>query len=70
MFASARREFLPDLTEVGRTHPPHERPLPESRERQALRLMAWSLFALAAHVSFDSVRALLAARRNGTSADF
>ena len=35
-----------------------------------MRLMAWSFFAMAAHVSFDSVRALLAARSNGTSADF
>jgi divalent metal cation (Fe/Co/Zn/Cd) transporter len=33
--------------------------LPESRERQALRLMAWSFFALAAYVTFESVRALL-----------
>src|SRR3954447_2589381 len=32
--------------------------LPESRERQALRLMAFSFFALAAYVTFDSVRAL------------
>ncbi len=34
-------------------------PLPESRERQALRLIAISFFALAAYVSFESVRALL-----------
>ncbi|WP_432477956.1 cation diffusion facilitator family transporter [Nocardioides sp. GXQ0305] len=34
-------------------------PLPESRERVALRLMAFSFFALAAYVSFESVRALL-----------
>jgi divalent metal cation (Fe/Co/Zn/Cd) transporter len=33
--------------------------LPESRERQALRLMAVSFFALAAYVTFESVRALL-----------
>lgn len=33
--------------------------LPESREQQALRLMALSFFALAAYVSFESVRALL-----------
>ncbi len=33
--------------------------LPESRERQALRLMALSFFALAAYVSFESVRALV-----------
>jgi divalent metal cation (Fe/Co/Zn/Cd) transporter len=32
--------------------------LPESRERQALRLMAFSFFALAAYVAFESVRAL------------
>lgn len=35
-------------------------PLPESREKTALRLMAVSFFALAAYVSFESVRALLA----------
>ena len=34
-------------------------PLPESRERTALRLMAFSFFALAAYVSFESGRALL-----------
>jgi divalent metal cation (Fe/Co/Zn/Cd) transporter len=33
--------------------------LPESREKQALRLMAFSFFALAAYVTFESVRALL-----------
>lgn len=33
--------------------------LPESRERQALRLMALSFFALAAYVGFESVRALV-----------
>lgn len=33
--------------------------LPETRERQALRLMACSFFALAAYVAFESVRALL-----------
>ena len=33
--------------------------LPESREQQALRLMALSFFALAAYVSVESVRALL-----------
>ncbi|MGY1692734.1 cation diffusion facilitator family transporter [Geodermatophilus sp. SYSU D01105] len=32
--------------------------LPESRERQALRLMAFSFFALAAYVTVESVRAL------------
>ena len=34
-------------------------PLPESRERRALRLMAVSFFALAAYVAFESLRALL-----------
>jgi divalent metal cation (Fe/Co/Zn/Cd) transporter len=34
-------------------------PLPESRERRALRLMAFSFFALAAYVTFESVRALV-----------
>jgi divalent metal cation (Fe/Co/Zn/Cd) transporter len=33
--------------------------LPESRERQALRLMAFSFFALAVYVAFESVRALV-----------
>jgi divalent metal cation (Fe/Co/Zn/Cd) transporter len=33
--------------------------LPESRERQALRLMALSFFALAGYVAFESARALL-----------
>ena len=33
--------------------------LPETREKQALRLMALSFFALAAYVAFESVRALL-----------
>lgn len=33
--------------------------LPETRERQALRLIALSFFALAAYVTFESVRALL-----------
>jgi divalent metal cation (Fe/Co/Zn/Cd) transporter len=33
--------------------------LPESREKQALRLMAFSFFALAAYVAFESVRALV-----------
>lgn len=36
-------------------------PLPESRERQALRMLAFSFFALAAYVGFESVRALLTA---------
>lgn len=35
-------------------------PLPESRERTALRLMALSFFALAAYVGVESVRALVA----------
>ncbi|MGW6201907.1 cation diffusion facilitator family transporter [Kribbella sp. NPDC055110] len=34
-------------------------PLPESRERQALRLLAFSFFALAAYVGFESIRALI-----------
>lgn len=34
-------------------------PLPESRERQALRLMALSFFALAGYVTFESVRTLI-----------
>lgn len=34
-------------------------PLPESRERRALRLMALSFFALAAYVTYESARALL-----------
>jgi divalent metal cation (Fe/Co/Zn/Cd) transporter len=33
--------------------------MPETRERRALRLMAFSFFALAAYVAFESVRALL-----------
>jgi divalent metal cation (Fe/Co/Zn/Cd) transporter len=33
--------------------------LPESREQQALRLMALSFFAVAAYVGFESVRALV-----------
>ncbi|MCR1784029.1 cation transporter [Nocardioides carbamazepini] len=33
-------------------------PLPESRERRALRLMAFSFFALAAYVGVESMRAL------------
>jgi divalent metal cation (Fe/Co/Zn/Cd) transporter len=34
--------------------------MPETRERQALRLMAGSFFALAGYVTFESVRSLLA----------
>lgn len=41
--------------------------LPESRERQALRLMALSFFALAAYVAFESVRALLVGHDPETS---
>jgi divalent metal cation (Fe/Co/Zn/Cd) transporter len=41
--------------------------LPESRERQALRLMAVSFFALAAYVTFESVRALVAGHDPDTS---
>ncbi len=33
--------------------------LPESRERQALRMLAFSFFALAGYVTFESVRALI-----------
>jgi len=33
--------------------------MPETREKQALRLMTFSFFALAAYVTFESVRALL-----------
>jgi divalent metal cation (Fe/Co/Zn/Cd) transporter len=33
--------------------------MPEARERQALRLMAYSFFVLAAYVTFESVRALV-----------
>ena len=33
--------------------------MPESREQQALRLMAFSFFALAVYVTFESVRALV-----------
>lgn len=35
-------------------------PLPESREKRALRLMALSFFALAGYVAFESARALVA----------
>jgi len=34
-------------------------PMPESREKTALRLMAFSFFGLAAYVTFESVRALI-----------
>jgi divalent metal cation (Fe/Co/Zn/Cd) transporter len=42
-------------------------PLPESRERLALRMLAVSFFALAGYVSFESVRALVAADRPDAS---
>ena len=41
--------------------------LPESREQQALRLMAFSFFALAAYVTFESVRALVTGADPDTS---
>lgn len=41
--------------------------LPESRERQALRLMAVSFMALAAYVGFESVRTLLSGHDPDTS---
>lgn len=34
-------------------------PMPETRERRALRAIAWLFFALAAYVTFESVRALV-----------
>lgn len=43
-------------------------PLPESRERRALRLMAVSFFALAAYVTVESVRALAGGHEAETSA--
>lgn len=42
-------------------------PLPQSREKKALRLMALSFFALAAYVTFESVRALTGARAPDSS---
>lgn len=42
--------------------------LPESREQQALRLMALSFFALAAYVAFESGRALLGGNEPDPSA--
>ena len=42
--------------------------LPESRERQALRLMALSFFALAAYVGVESVRALVSGEEPDASA--
>lgn len=43
-------------------------PLPQARERQALRLIAVSFFALAAYVVAESVRSLLGAGSPDTSA--
>jgi divalent metal cation (Fe/Co/Zn/Cd) transporter len=42
-------------------------PLPESRERSALRLLAVSFFALAGYVSFESVKALVGVERPDAS---
>lgn len=42
--------------------------LPEAREQQALRLMAVSFFALAAYVTFESVRGLVTGASAETSA--
>jgi divalent metal cation (Fe/Co/Zn/Cd) transporter len=42
--------------------------LPESRERQALRLMAVSFFALAGYVAFESVRTLVTGHAADSSA--
>ncbi|MFG1910953.1 cation diffusion facilitator family transporter [Kribbella sp. NPDC048928] len=42
-------------------------PLPESRERKALRLLAFSFFALAAYVGFESIRALVTGAHSETS---
>ncbi|MFO6454137.1 MULTISPECIES: cation diffusion facilitator family transporter [unclassified Aeromicrobium] len=42
-------------------------PLPESRERRALRLMALSFFALAAYVTFESLRALATGHETDSS---
>ncbi|MGL4744336.1 MAG: cation transporter, partial [Dermatophilaceae bacterium] len=41
--------------------------LPEARERTALRLMAFSFFALAAYVGVESVRALVSGREPDSS---
>ena len=41
-------------------------PLPETRERQALRLMALSFFALAAYVTVESIRSLWTGHDRGT----
>lgn len=42
-------------------------PDPERREKPALRFIAWSFFALAAYVTFESVRALTGGTRAGES---
>lgn len=42
-------------------------PLPESRERTALRLMAFSFFGLAAYVTVESVRSLATGREPDSS---
>ncbi|WP_329005447.1 cation transporter [Kribbella sp. NBC_00709] len=42
-------------------------PLPESRERRALRLLAFSFFALAAYVGFESIRTLIIGAHPDTS---
>ncbi|MGZ0145977.1 cation diffusion facilitator family transporter [Kribbella sp. WER1] len=41
--------------------------LPETRERQALRLLALSFFGLAAYVTFESLRSLIAGTHSDTS---
>ncbi|MEV0799481.1 cation transporter [Kribbella sp. NPDC050281] len=41
--------------------------LPETRERQALRLLAFSFFALAAYVGFESIRTLITGADPDTS---
>ncbi|HZN75197.1 MAG TPA: cation transporter [Micromonosporaceae bacterium] len=41
--------------------------LPESRERRALRMLAISFFALAAYVTFESLRALIGGNNPDTS---
>lgn len=43
-------------------------PLPETRERQALRAIAVSFFALAVYVTFESVQALLGGEESSASA--
>lgn len=43
-------------------------PMPETRERRALRAIAVSFYALAAYVAFESVQALLAGEESRSSA--